>query len=162
MAYHPPQRPVPARVLSLGRWIRGTFHVPKLHAFDDHLANGRTFFTLTGVDLGGAAPIPFVALRASAAHVVVPDVAASELLLQPVSGTAPREVSCYLEHLAVRGRLELRQGVRTSDFLAHQEGFIVLRACRLVPALPGRAEPLPVVLVNARAVVALAEEGADV
>jgi hypothetical protein len=159
MVYHPPQRPIAARVLSLGRWIRATFHVPKLHAFDDHLANGRTFFTLTDVDLGAAMPIPFLALRVSAAHVVVPEVPSSELLLQSTSGTAPREVSCYLEHLAVRGRLELRAGVRTSDFLAHREGFIVLRACRLVPALPGRAEPLPVVLVNARAVVALAEEG---
>jgi hypothetical protein len=158
MAYHPPQRPIAARILSLGRWIRGTFHPPKMHAFDDHLANGRTFFTLTDVDLGGATPVPFLALRVSAAHVVVPEVPASELLIQPTSGTAPREVSCYLEHLAVRGRLELRAGVRTSDFLAHQEGFIVLRACRLVPALNGRVEPLPVVLVNARAVVALAEE----
>lgn len=157
MAYYPPQRPITARVLSLGRWLRGTFHPAKMHAFDDHLANGRTFFTLTSVELGGSAPVPFLALRASATQAVVPEVPAAELLLQPPSGTAPRDVSCYLEHLAIHGRLELRAGVRTSDFLAHQDGFIVLRGCSLVPPLDGRAEPVPVVLVNARAIVALAE-----
>lgn len=158
-AYHPPQRAVGAFVLALARWMRGTFHLSKLHAFDEHLAHARTFFSLTNVSLGAGAPLEYLALRASAAHVVVPEGADRELLLTPAQGGRPRKVSCYLEHGAVHGTLELRPGVRTSDFLAHQEGFILLRACRLVPPLPGRTEPLPIVFVNARAVVAVAEEG---
>ncbi len=161
MAYHPPQRAVGAFILSLSHWIRGTFHLPKLHAFEEHLARGRAFFSLTNVVLGGA-KLEFLALRASAAHLVVPEVAERELRLQPVSGVQPREVSCYLEHVAVHGTLELLPGVRTSDFLAHQAGFIMLRACRIVPSLPGRPEPHPVVFVNAGAIRAGAAEGGRV
>lgn len=158
LAYRPPQRSITALVLSLGRWIRGTFHLSRLHAFDDHLTRGRTFLTLTDVSLGAGPAVPFLALRASAAHVVVPEASIEELLLQPTPGTSPRQVSCYLEHVAVHGSLELRPSVRTSDFFARQESFIVLRDCGIVPAPRGREEPFPVVLVNARAVVAVAEE----
>jgi hypothetical protein len=106
--------------------------------------------------------LEFMALRASAAHLVVPEVAERELQLQPSIGANVREVSCYLEHVAVHGTLELLPGVRTSDFLAHQSAFILLRACRIVPALAGRPEPIPVVFVNAGAILALAEEGGHV
>ncbi len=162
-AYHPPQRAIRAHILSVARWIRGTFHIPKLHAFDDHLSHhGRTFFTLTEVELGSGPALPFLALRASAARVIVPDGPEEPLHLTRGGGTRAREVSCYLEHLAVHGSLDLLPTVRTSDFLAHQESFITLRACRLVPALPGRKEPIPVLFLDARAVIAVAEEGRDV
>jgi hypothetical protein len=157
--YHPPQRAVGAFILSLGRWMRATFHLSKLHAFDEHLAHGRTFFSLTNVSLGTGAPLEFLALRVSAAHLVVPEGADRELHLQAAPEARGRDVSCYLEHVAVHGSLALLPGIRTSDFLAHQEGFILLRNCRLVPPLPGRPEPLPIVFVNARAIVAVAEEG---
>jgi hypothetical protein len=160
VAYHPPQRAVGASVLSLSRWLRGTFHVPKLHAFEEHLARGRTFFSLTNVSLGSGPALDFLALRVSTVHLVVPDVAERELRVAPVTGAVPRDVTCYLEHLAVHGTLELLPGVRTSDFLAHQQGFITLRGCRLVPPLQGRVEPLPVVFLNAQSIVAVAEEGA--
>jgi hypothetical protein len=162
VAYHPPQRAVGAFILSLDHWIRATFHLSKLHAFEEHLARSRTFFSLTNVVLGRGAVLEFLALRASAAHLVVPEVAERELRLQPAGGTRPRDVSCYLEHVAVHGALELLPGVRTSDFLAHQSGFIMLRACRIVPELAGRPEPIPVVFVNAGAILALAEEGGRV
>lgn len=158
MAYHPPQRAIGALILSLSRWIRGRFHLPKLHAFEEHLARGRTFFSLTNVSLGPGASLEFLALRASTAHIVVPEAPERELLLAAVPGTVPRDVTCYLEHVAVHGTIELLPGVRTSDFLAHQQGFITLRACRLVPALQGKVEPLPVVFVNGHAIVAVAED----
>jgi hypothetical protein len=159
MAYHPPQRAVGAFILSLSQWIRGTFHLPKLHAFEEHLARNRAFFSLTNVLIGQGSALEFLALRAAAAHLVVPEVAERELRLQPLVGTQPRDVSCYLEHVAVHGTLELLPGVRTSDFLANQAGFILLRACRLVPPLASRPEPHPVVFVNAGAILAVAEEG---
>lgn len=162
MAYHPPQRAVGAFILSLDHWFRATFHLPLLHAFEEHLERGRAFFPLTNVEFGHGAILDFMALRASAAHVVVPAVAERELLLQPVVGTRSREVSCYLEHVAVHGTLELLPSVRTSDFLAHQTGFIMLRGARIVPRLQQRPEPLPVVFLNAEAVLAVAEKGADI
>lgn len=157
MAYHPPQRAVGSCCFVSSRWIQGTFHLSKLHGFDDHLRKLRTFFPLTEVDLG-AGPLPFLAVRASAIQAVAPTVREEELLLSPVAGAAPRAVSCYLDHLAIHGTLDLLAGVRTSDFLGHQDGFIPLRGCRVVPGAPGLPEPLAVVFVNARAIVAVAEE----
>jgi hypothetical protein len=163
MAYRPPQRAIAADIFSLDRWMRATFHLPKLHSFEDHLARGRAFFPLTDVALllGGPA-LEFLALRASAAHVVVPEANEQELYLDPLPEGGPREVSCYLEHVAVHGTLDLLPGVRTSDFLANQRGFITLRGCRIVPPLPGRPEPHPVAFVNAGAILAVAEEGGHV
>lgn len=157
-AYHPPQRAVSALVLSVSRWLRATFHLPQRHAFDDHLGKGRSFYPLTDVAFTAEAQLPFLALRASAVHVVVPEVPEDALLLSSHAGAMPRDVSCYLENLAVHGRLDLLPGVRTSDYLAHQEGFITLRGCRIVPAVPGLQEPVPVVFVNALAVIGVAEE----
>lgn len=162
MAYHPPQRAVGAFILSLDHWIRATFHLSRLHAFEEHLARGRAFFSLTNVVIGGGTVLDFLALRASAAHLVIPELMERELHAPPAAGARARDVSCYLENVAVHGTLELLPGVRTSDFLAHQDGFIPLRACRIVPPLAGRPEPLPVVFVNAEAILAVAEEAAAV
>lgn len=157
MAYRPPQRAIRATLLTFSRWIRGTFHLPRLHAFEDHLAKRRQFLTLTDVALGGGPPVPFLALRTSAAHVIVPDVRVDELYLAPRANAVPREVTCLLERVVIRGRLELLPGVRTSDFLVHQDGYLALHDARITPPLPDRVEPLPVVFVDARAVVAIAE-----
>jgi hypothetical protein len=159
MAYHPPQRAIGASILSLDHWFRATFHLATRYGFDDHLARGRNFFSLTNVEFDRGSVLEFMALRASAAHLVVPDVPERELRLRPVDGAEPREVSCYLEHVAVHGTLELRPDVRTSDFLAHKRGFIILRACRIVPSPRPRTDLIPVVFVNASSVIALAEEG---
>lgn len=160
--YRPPQRAVGAWVLSIARWIRCTFHLPTLQSFDDHLAHGRAFLPLTNVAIAPGAPLPFLALRASAAHVVVPDPPEETLQLSPHPGTAPRQVSVYLEHVAVHGTLHLRPGLRTSDFFLYQEGYVALRGCRIAPAVAGLAEPVPIAFVNAGAIVAVAEEGGRV
>ncbi len=160
--YHPPQRAIAASIFSLDRWLRGTFHLAKLHSFADHLARSRAFLPLTSVSLDDGPPLGFLALRTSAAHLVVPDAPEAELALAVVPGAQPRRVSCYLEHVAVHGVLELPPGGRTSDFLAQHGGFIALRGCRVVAPLPDRPEPLPVVFVNAAAILAMAEEGGRV
>lgn len=157
-AYHPPQRAIRAAVLTSARWIHATFHLPRLHAFDDHLARGRTFLPLTQVGFDLGEPVAFLALRRSAAVVVAPECRPQMLLLASPADVQPRHVTCHLERVSVRGSLDLRPAVRTSDFLAHQDGFIALRDCTLVPPIPGRDERLPVVFVNARAIVAVAEE----
>ncbi len=159
MKHMPPQRAVPCLCFTGGRWIPGTFHLPKVHGFDDHLRKLRTFVPLTDVDLG-AGPLRFVALRAEALQAVVPRAGEEELQLGPEgAGTTARAVSCYLEGLAVHGTVEVHPGLRTSDFLLLHEGFIALRGCRVVPPPPGSAEPVPLVFANARSVVAVTEEG---
>lgn len=157
--YNPPQRALRAAVLSGGtRWIEGTFHVPRLHAFDEHLGSGRAFLSLTDVALGDGATSPFLALRASAAHVIVPACRLPMLRLAEIVAAREVSVTCYLERISVRGTLRFNAGVRTSDFLARRDGFLVLRDAALAPAGPGPG-PHPAVLVHADAVIAIAEDG---
>jgi hypothetical protein len=159
MKHLPPQRPIPTLCFTSARWVPGTFHLPKVHGFDDHLRKLRAFVPLTDADLGAGA-VPFVAFRAAAIEAVAPRVSEDELqLATPGAGARPRAVSCHLENLAVHGTIDLHPGVRTSDFLVLQEGFITLRRCRIVPAPPGLPEVVPTVFVNARGVVAVTEEG---
>jgi len=159
MKHVTPQRAVPALCFTGGRWIPGTFHLPKVHGFDDHLRKLRTFVPLTDADLGAGA-LGFVAVRSEALQAVVLRVSEEELQLTPAgAGASPRAVSCYLEGLAAHGTVEVHAGLRTSDFLLLHEGFIALRGCRLVPAPPGATEPAPLAFVNARGVVAVTEEG---
>jgi hypothetical protein len=158
MKHVPPQRPIPTLCFTSARWIPGIWHLPKVHGFDDHLRKLRTFVPLTEVDLG-AGTLPFVALRSATIQAVVPRASEEELQLAPAGpGAGPRAVSCYLEGLAVHGTVEIHPAVRTSDFLLLQEGFLALRRCRVVPQPPGMPDPVPVVFVNARGVVAVTEE----
>jgi hypothetical protein len=160
--YHPPQRAVGAWVLSVTGWIRCTFHLPEPLAFDDFLQHGRPFLPLTDVGLGPGAPLPFLALRAAAAHLVAPDPPEERLHLPAQKGTSTRDLSVYLERVAVHGTLRLRAGLRTSDFLVHRDGWVALHGCRIEPADRRMVEPLPAVFVNAGAIVAVAEEGGRV
>lgn len=160
-AYHPPQRAVRAAVFTGSRWIEGTFHLPRLHAFDEHVCRSRTFFSLTDVDVAPGRRLPFLALRAAAAHVIVPRCREDDLLLGEARGLEPREVQVHLERLALRGEVGVLPGVRTSDFLARVEGFITLRRVRLRPPLAGAREPLPVAVLGAAAVIAVVEQGSD-
>lgn len=156
--YRPPQRTIEAWVLAGSRWLRGTFHVPRLHCFDDHLNKPRPFLGLTDVSLGGDRILPFLALRRSFVNVVVPLCPSPRLQLDRMPGAEPRAVECWLQDAVVVGELALAPGVRISDYLIHHDGFLALRRAVLTPPPPGHAELLDCVLVNGREVVAVTEE----
>ena len=160
--YRPPQRVVPATLLAGGRWIGATFHVAQLHGFDEVLAKDRPFLKLTDVDLGDAGTLPFLALRSTAAAIVIPDCSEERLMLALPGEVSPRRVQCFLERQRVRGRLDLRPGVRVSDYLQAQRAFILVRDATLDPPIPGRSEPHPVVFINAASVIGIAQEDVGV
>ncbi len=153
--YRPPQRTVPARILTPAGWINGTFHLAKLHSFMDFLNASTPFFTLTDVVLPGAKqPAPFIGLRRNAARLILPVVEEASLLLVPPQGeTDEYLVHCLLEAGFLSGRLAVKKRLRVSDFLAHQSGFMLLRDCALGEA----ATPAPLVFVNAQSVVGLGD-----
>jgi hypothetical protein len=156
--YRPPQRQIEAWILAGTRWLRGTFHVPRLHSFDDHLAKPRPFLLLTGVSLGGDRTLPFLALRRSFVSAVIPLCPEPLLQLSPRLGAEARAVECWLENAVAVGELMVMPGVRVSDFMIHHDGFITLRRAVVTPAPPGQEELVPCVLVNNRSVVAVTEE----
>ncbi len=154
--YRPPQRTVPARILTPAGWINGTFHLAKLHSFMDFLNANTPFFTLTDVVLPSAKqPAPFIGLRRNAARLILPVIDEQSLLLVPSQGeTDEHLVHCLLEAGFLSGRLTVKKRLRVSDFLAHQSGFMVLRECAL-----GEAKtPAPLAFVNAQGVVGIGEQ----
>ena len=153
--YRPPQRTIPARILTPAGWIAGTFHLAKLHSLMDFLNANTPFYTLTQVVLPAAKePAPFVGLRRSAARLILPLCDESQLLLVPPQAeTDEHHVHCLLEAGFLTGRLTVKKRLRVSDFLAHQSGFMMLRDC----ALGDARTPAPLVFVNAQAVVGMGD-----
>jgi hypothetical protein len=156
--YRPPQRQIEAWILAGSRWLRGTFHVPRLHSFDDHLQKPRPFLLLTDVSLGGDRILPFLVLRRSFVSVVVPLCAEPLLQMDILPGAEPRPVECWLEESVVVGEVAVQPNVRISDFMTHRDGFLCLRRAVVTPPPPGIDEFVPCVLVNGREVVAVTEE----
>lgn len=155
--YRPPQRTLPARILTPAGWINGTFHLAKLHSFMDYLNANTAFYTLTDVVLPAVKkPAKFIGLRRSAARLVLPIGDESQLLLGPPPADATDErVYCLLEAGFLTGTLALKKRLRVSDHLAHQTGFMLLRNC----ALGDAATPAPICFVNSQAVVGMGDIG---
>ncbi len=158
--YRPPQRQIDAWILAGSRWLHGTFHVPQLHSFDDHLKKPRPFLLLTDVSLGGDRTLPFLALRRSTVNLVIPACPVTLLQIDAMAGAEGRAVECWLEDAVVVGELSLRPGVRISDFMIHHDGFLTLHRAVVTPPPPGAEEFVSCVLVNGRSVVAVTEENA--
>lgn len=155
--YRPPQRTIPARILTPAGWMTGTFHVSRLHSFLDYASQTASFFTLTHVTLPGQKDaLPFLALRRSAARIILPSCDESQLMLAPPQGeTDEHKVRCMLDAGVLSGLLTLKKRVRVSDFLAHHVGYLLLRDCEL-----GESHiPAPIAFVNSSAVVAIGDEG---
>jgi hypothetical protein len=153
--YRPPQRTIPARVLTPAGWINGTFHLAKLHSFTDFLAANAQFFTLTQVVLPSVKrPAKFIGLRRTAARLILPICDESQLLLGAQQGEMEDHlVYCLLEAGFLTGRVALKKRLRISDFLAHQTSFIMLRDCKLGEA----GAPAPIAFVNAQSVVGIGD-----
>jgi hypothetical protein len=153
--YRPPQRTLPARILTPAGWISGTFHLAKLHSFLDFLNAATPFYTLTQVVLPAAKqPAPFVGLRRSAARLILPLCDEPELLLAPpATEVDEHRVHCLLEAGFLTGRLAVKKRLRISDFLSHQSGFMMLRDCALGEA----RTQVKLAFVNAQAVVGMGD-----
>ncbi|MBK8792783.1 MAG: hypothetical protein IPN59_06410 [Holophaga sp.] len=162
---HPPQTPFPAVVFTASGFIRGIFHPPAVKSLRNFLNSSDELLKLTQVVLPGSGQVhPFLALHKSAVLLVVPQ-GTSEL---PASegNQAPRErrlVTCLLSLGSIQGYLETPENIRTSDFLLHNPGFLELTECHIGPnpyldpkEISGDA--IPMVLVNVRCLVGLAEE----
>ncbi len=162
-AYRPPQRSITARIFTASRWIRGTFHLPKLHSFLEYLCREAAFYRLTGVTLEEGGPeAPFFALRRSFATIIAPQCLEEALKLEMLPGAMPHPVDCLLESGMVSGLLSLLPNVRVSDHLMHQEGFVALRGATFPPGPLCPPGPVDVLFVNARALVGVRERNPSV
>jgi hypothetical protein len=126
-----------------------------MHSFHDFLGQRAPFFNLTEVALAArSAELPFLALRRSAARLIVPSPDERRLLVAAAPPNAvERTVTCVLDAYAVSGHIALPSHLRVSDYLSHHSGFIQLRDADL-----GQAhERTSVVFLNVAALVAVSE-----
>ena len=165
---HPPQSPLPVVVFTPSGFIRGVFHLPAVKNLRSFLNTGDEILKLTQAVLPGSAQVhPFLALQKSAVLLVVPQGGA-----EPPRNDASRVlrerrlVTCLLSLGSIQGYLETPEHIRTSDFLLHNPGFLELKECHIGPnpyldPQETSGDALPLVLVNVRCLVGLAEEVAE-
>ena len=162
---HPTLNPVQVLVFTPSGWIRGTFHVPAVKGMLTFLNTQEEILKLTEVSLPGSKHIlPFLALQRNASFLVVPQGGMDAMKPEIIS--VPRErrlVSCLFSLGSIRGRLDVPETLRTSDFLLRKPGFIELNQCHIGPnpyldPKDTTGEAIPLVYVNSHALVGTTEE----
>jgi hypothetical protein len=130
--YQPNQRQVSAQMYTTAGWLEGTFHFPKMSKLLEALNKEPEFYRLTDVSFLARQDrlLEFFALQRRATVLVVPPEGESDLWLQKEQ-TRPTRVYCLFDGGYVEGRLRLRKGVRVSDYLPKQDGFVLLQNCKL-------------------------------
>jgi len=162
---HPPQHSIPLVVFTTSGYIRGNCHLPTVRNLRAFLNSGEEILKLTEVVLPGSPnPHPFLALQKSAALLIFPGVsgASAETKIGARSSEG-RMVTCLLSLGSIRGRMEMPEAVRTSDFLSRNPWFLAFHDCHLGPnpyldPKEEAGEAIPMVLVNSRSLVGIAEE----
>ena len=165
---HPPQNPFPVIVFTPSGFIRGVFHLPAVKNLRSFLNTGDEILKLTQAILPGSSQVhPFLALQKGAVLLVVPQGGP-----EPPRNDAnqalrvQRLVTCLLSLGSIQGYLETPENIRTSDFLLRNPGFLELRECHIGPnpyldPKKTAGEAIPLVLVNVRCLVGLAEEAEE-
>lgn len=161
MSYRPDQRQVPSQIMTKAGWLRATLHVPRASKLLLHLNAQPGFVRLTNVSfMGRQQEIPFMSIQRSSAILMVPS-EEGEGLASEDTQLPEQRVFVLLEGGVLSGALRLRQGVRTSDFFAKQQGFVLLRDCQLQLGELNQEffveESHPAVLVNASQIIAVSE-----
>jgi hypothetical protein len=161
--YQPHQRQVTAQIYSTAGWLEGTFHLPKMSKLLEGLNKEPEFYRLTDVNFLArkGLQLEFFALQRRSTVLIVPPDGESDLRLQKEE-TRPIRVYCLFEGGYVEGRMRLRKGVRVSDYLPKQDGFVLLENCKLrlgdITTDFFVEEEHDAVLINAGRVVGFSEE----
>lgn len=137
------KRIVACRILSYAGWIDGSMQVAPKIALINHLNRPETLFRLVDVKLPEQTiRHPFFALTRSSTVAVIPVDAAE--IPQPLRGKTSHKTSWLLHGaIVIEGILDLLDGVRVSDHLAHRTGFVALHDCTLY--MPHKEAPTTIV-----------------
>ena len=139
--------------------------MPLVKGFQTFLNTQEEILKLTEVTLPGSKHIhPFLALQRNASLLVVPQSGMDAL--RPENNSVPRErrlVSCLFSLGSIRGRLDVPESLRTSDFLLRKPGFIELNQCHIGPnpyldPQETTGEAIPLVYLNSHSLVGTTEE----
>lgn len=155
-------RLVPARIFTQAGWIIGKLHVGAEWRMINFINNVPEFFSLADVILEGRPKVLslFTLQRAAILFIVVETEPEKEL------GAAGRNViehpiSCLLANGVLHGIISAPQGIRLSDYLSRQKGFILVKDVRFQLRNPWEKRMIdheePLVLLNPQTVVGVSE-----
>lgn len=136
------KRLVACRILSYAGWIEGSFRIASRIGFIENLNRPDQLYRLVDVKLPGQTIVlPFFALTRSSTVAVVP-MDAAEAAPRIEGRTAHKTIWLLQSGIIVEGTLELFEGIRVSDHLAHRIGFVALHDCTIY--MPNAAGPTTV------------------
>lgn len=159
-------RLVPGRILTQAGWIVGKLHVPEGWRLVNHLNKVQEFFSLADVILEGRPKVvPLFTLHRSAIQFVVVE---SDEPLEPdlpPRNPVDHSVQCLLQNGTLYGRMQITRGVRLSDHLSKNSGFLLVRDAHFQLRNPWEERTIdhrePAVLLNPQAVVGVSEAAQD-
>lgn len=129
--YQPHQRQIDAQIYTTAGWMEGTFHFPKKSQLLEALNSQAEFYRLTDIRfLANKRELEFFALQRRSTVLVVPPPDETDLRMVK-DEVWPIRVYCLFDGGYVEGRVRLRKGVRVSDYLPKQDGFVLLEKCKL-------------------------------
>ena len=161
--YQPDQRTLTCQIHTAAGWLTGTFHFMRSARFVDQLNVKNEFFRLTDVSfIGKEQSIPFFALQRDAPTLIIPPGKEGDLVVERHEEKKPIKVHALFEGGVVTGSLVIRANIRVSDYLVKQDGYILLRRCKLrLGDLQSEffvEEEHPSVIINASKILGVSED----
>lgn len=157
---------MPVRIFTQAGWIIGKLHVGAERSMVDFLDQTQEFFSLADVVLEGRPKvIPLFTLQRSAILFLVTE---TEEGLEPAllpRNLVEHAISCLLAHGTLYGRVNILKGVRLSDYLSRNSGFVLVRDCHFRLQNPWEDRAIDhreaAVLLNPQAVIGVSESAKD-
>ena len=155
-------RLVPARIFTQAGWIIGKLHVAAEWRMINFINNVPEFFSLADVILEGRPKvIPLFTLQRAAIQFIVVETPLEKEIDPGMRNQIEHAVSCLLVNGVLHGVISVLQGVRLSDHLSRQEGFVMVKDVRFQLRNPWEKRMIdheePLVLLNPQAVVGVSE-----
>ena len=132
MSYKPPQRDIDCTVMTTAGLITAQVAVAEKGTVLEQLDSVPEFYKLTNASIVGVeTTVDFLALQRDSVVFWVPKGEPDDRLHQPIKPAQRGRVYVLFRGGAIAGDLVWREGVRLSDFVTRQNGYIVLRDCTI-------------------------------
>lgn len=155
-------RLVPARIFTQAGWIVGKLHVAAEWRMINYINNAPDFFALADVILEGRPKvIPLFTLQRGAILFIVVETPPEKEIESGMRNQIEHAISCLLANGVLHGVISAPQGVRLSDYLSRQKGFVLVKDVRFQLRNPWEKRMIdheePLVLLNPHSVVGVSE-----
>ena len=155
-------RLVPARIFTRAGWLIGKLHVAAEWRMINFINNVPDFFALADVVLEGRPKVvSLFTLHREAIIFIVVETEPEKEVDTATRNQIERPVSFLLHNGVLHGTMSVLRGVRLSDHLSRQKGFVLLKDAHFKLRNPWEKHTIdhqePVVLLNPDIVVGVAE-----